>query len=255
MSDRAKTFAWASQLPPTERFILLALADHADQDGGHIDTALPSIAGKTGYAHRTVQRTVQKLIERGVLSLVAAPAGQASMYQINLSWQPEGMTHDHPRQGVTPVTRSPLTEDHPPPNSASQRPERAPSRAGASSSSVACVFNPDQVFDDPHEEEAARELVMRLKLTHRQARIGVRANRDGVDVDGWLDWLARVQEPEPMKILVARIKAGEPVPEIHRAPPAAPKPAMIPMPSEAERLAIRQKYSKQARQARQQARL
>lgn len=243
MSDRAKAFAWETGLPPTERFILLALADHADQDGGHIDTGLPSIAAKTGYAHRTVQRTVGKLLERGVLILVDAQPGIPSMYQIDITWRAEGVTHDHPCQDVTRDTRSPVTHDHPcqtitrdtvssPPSERMPTPQtRRPSRARVLTSSSeginAVKSSKEEGGGGPHKADVVAGLIA-LGLDSGQSRKALAANPrlSLADVAAWRDWLEAVDDPNPMPIMVARLKRGDPVPRIWgtRAPTTAPPP-------------------------------
>lgn len=243
MSDRARAFAWDCPLPPAERFVLLALADHADHAGGHIDTRLASIAAKTGYAHRTVQRIVRQLVERGVLVLVEATPGAVWMYRIDLAWRAEGVTSCHPCQDVTPDRGSPLTEDHPcqdvtpvrmspppvdravtPQISRARVPIARPSRARDLTSSS--VKGLDQ---DPTEEEGARAIVaglVELGLTHPQARQAVRANPGlgSQDIAAWSAWIEAVEDPRPMPIMVSRLKRGEPVPRIRAAPGQGARP-------------------------------
>lgn len=52
---------------PTERFVLLALADHADNDGENIYPAVATICKKTGYSERAVQGAIKELVASGVL--------------------------------------------------------------------------------------------------------------------------------------------------------------------------------------------
>lgn len=59
---------WALRLPPSEKFVLLALADNANDDG----TCWPSvstISGKTSLAERTVRGVIHRLQRTGYVSI------------------------------------------------------------------------------------------------------------------------------------------------------------------------------------------
>jgi Helix-turn-helix domain len=64
------SLVWESDLPPHETLILLALADHARDDGSRIYPSIATIARKTKYNRRTVQRIMRKLEEREILEVV-----------------------------------------------------------------------------------------------------------------------------------------------------------------------------------------
>lgn len=77
MSVKAMGWVWDSALPPSEKLIALAYADHADHDGGNIYPALDTIAAKTCMSRRNVIRVRQKLEERGVLIATKHATGRA----------------------------------------------------------------------------------------------------------------------------------------------------------------------------------
>ncbi len=54
---------------PTERFVLLALVDHADSEGENIYPSIASVCRKTGLSERTVQGAIKSLVASGVLEL------------------------------------------------------------------------------------------------------------------------------------------------------------------------------------------
>jgi len=70
-------------LPPGERLVMLALADHAGEDG----TCYPSIrrlCERTGMSERTVQGHIKKLTQAGYLTVAAnAGRGLANLYHVN----------------------------------------------------------------------------------------------------------------------------------------------------------------------------
>lgn len=65
MSIKAMSWVWEQHLASTTKLVLLALADHADDEG----TCWPRINGvaaKCGVSDRTVQRVLQKAQDNGV---------------------------------------------------------------------------------------------------------------------------------------------------------------------------------------------
>jgi hypothetical protein len=76
MSVKAMSLVWDVQCPgkindfdfkPGHKYVLIAYADHADQQGRNIYPAVLTIAGKTGYEERSVQRLTHELEEMGLL--------------------------------------------------------------------------------------------------------------------------------------------------------------------------------------------
>lgn len=58
---------WKLKQKPGLKFVLLALADHADHEGNGIYPAVDTIAQKTGYSRREVQRAQRELQRAGLL--------------------------------------------------------------------------------------------------------------------------------------------------------------------------------------------
>lgn len=70
MSVRAMSWAWSTPTDtPSERLVLLALADHAGEDG-ECWPGSASLAAKTGLSEGSVRRYITKLDERGILEKV-----------------------------------------------------------------------------------------------------------------------------------------------------------------------------------------
>ncbi len=76
MSVKTMAFVWDIACPetyndcefkPNHKYVLLAYADHADHNGKSIYPAIETIANKTGYDERTVQRITRELEEIGLL--------------------------------------------------------------------------------------------------------------------------------------------------------------------------------------------
>lgn len=60
-------WVWDQDMPTKEKFVLLAYADHADHEGGSIFPANATVAKKTGYSVRAIQRITRRLEESGFL--------------------------------------------------------------------------------------------------------------------------------------------------------------------------------------------
>lgn len=87
--------AWSTQCSPSEKLVLLALADWANDDG----VCWPSIkklSEKSSAGERSVQRAIKSLIAAGHLSREDRP-GKGVLFTV------------HPRQYDTPVNLAPVT--------------------------------------------------------------------------------------------------------------------------------------------------
>src|SRR5512138_2854074 len=76
MSVKAMSLVWDFKCPqiiggiqyrPSHKFTLLAYADHADHQGKNMWPSVPTIARKTGYEERSVQRLTNDLEAMGLL--------------------------------------------------------------------------------------------------------------------------------------------------------------------------------------------
>ena len=103
MSIKCLAWAWGRRLPPLPKLILLAVADHAD-DTGFAWPGINGVAEKCGLSRRTVQRHMNYLSDKGLVTVEprTRPDGSATSnsYQINM----------------TPVSEShpPASDCHPP---------------------------------------------------------------------------------------------------------------------------------------------
>ena len=94
MSVRIMSLAWELPLSPTEKLVILALADCAN-DEGECWPSIATIARKSNLGERSVQRSIQALKDAGHLSRHEV-AGKGCRYTI------------HPRHCDTPATKSPV---------------------------------------------------------------------------------------------------------------------------------------------------
>ena len=76
MSVKAMSLVWDLPCPgewngiefkPGHKYILIAYADHADHHGRNIYPAIATVAKKTGYEDRSVQRLTRELEDMGIL--------------------------------------------------------------------------------------------------------------------------------------------------------------------------------------------
>jgi hypothetical protein len=110
MSIKLMAWAWETDLPQTEKMVLLCLCDHAN-DSGDCWPSVARLAVKCSVTDRTVQKAIQSLKDRGILSWVDAP-GRTHRFTIN------------PRTTFTPENCSPPKMTTQPPNDVHPTPER-----------------------------------------------------------------------------------------------------------------------------------
>lgn len=85
MSVKVMGRVWELDLPANEKFVLLALADHADHDGNNVFPGLELIAFKTGYTTQQVRRIERKLETRKILIAVSRKPGKRIEYRIDMN--------------------------------------------------------------------------------------------------------------------------------------------------------------------------
>lgn len=87
MSIRLMTAVWDLVLAHDEQLVLLALADHAHDDGSRCFPGVRYLAWKTNYSERQIQRALRSLESSGLITPVAFAAGgrgHATEYRINI---------------------------------------------------------------------------------------------------------------------------------------------------------------------------
>jgi len=101
-------------LGPTERLIMLALADHAD-DSGRCYPSMQRLCKRTGLSDRAIQKNIKDLTEAGYLTVIPqAGQGGANVYIVTAT----------PERRSPPNEVRPRTSDTTPPNVVRQTPER-----------------------------------------------------------------------------------------------------------------------------------
>lgn len=106
---------WDLDLSHPRQSVMLALADHAHDDGTHCYPGVPYIAWKTGYTERNVTRILADLEEDGLIEAVAGKSGgygNHTEYEIHIEkgdkktpFQPKSL-----RKRVTSQTKTLTTQ-------------------------------------------------------------------------------------------------------------------------------------------------
>ena len=78
MSIRVMSEVWTTGLPTTEKMVLLAIADHASDDGTNAYPSQATIASKASISIRTVQRCVNNLVKAKYLTMHKHAGGSAN---------------------------------------------------------------------------------------------------------------------------------------------------------------------------------
>ena len=105
-------------LGPTERLVMLALADHADEEG-KCYPSMQRLCERTGLSERAVQMNVKRLVEAGYLRVsVGGGKGNANLYFVS-----PNPASDAPRTKCTPAPDAPQTPHQMRANPAPDAPE------------------------------------------------------------------------------------------------------------------------------------
>lgn len=120
MSVKQMAKVWSLDLPHNQLWVLMALADYADDDG-YCWPSAPKLAHKTGYSERQIRRLMEGLRDRGIITqkqrdgrssetwlhLNKAPAKKAftpdKMTGGKQDQTPDIAMSPHPGQNVTPT--------------------------------------------------------------------------------------------------------------------------------------------------------
>lgn len=92
MSVKASHWAWLQALPPPQKVVLLAMADHAD-DLGRCWPSIGLLARKSCSSPRTVQRVIRDLQAAGLVDVTPRPrsggkGNTSNLYTLALSAPP-----------------------------------------------------------------------------------------------------------------------------------------------------------------------
>lgn len=103
MSIKKMAEVWELDLPQNKLLVLLALADHANDEGRNVFPSVKRVAWKTGYSPRQIQRVLRQLEEDSLLIKESEGGGtQPRKYRIDTSAVPAKV----PFEDLYPHTRA-----------------------------------------------------------------------------------------------------------------------------------------------------
>ncbi len=85
MSVKQMALVWELDLAPNKRLVLLAYADHADDDGDNVFPSLGRVAHKTGYSVDQVRRISRELASDGLMEKVEEGVGRGNTHRYKLT--------------------------------------------------------------------------------------------------------------------------------------------------------------------------
>lgn len=104
MSFKVSALAWMVPVEKsTERLVLLALADRADDEGKNCYPSVETICGMTQMNRKTVFAVISRLAERGVLSVRKREVHNSNEYLLHIEDWPktEVPKTGRPKNGTT----------------------------------------------------------------------------------------------------------------------------------------------------------
>lgn len=115
MSVRAMLWAFDHAPPyltPTQRHVLVALADHVDDSTSEAWPSIGRLARRTGRGESTVRRALKAIEDAGIITidLQAAPSRGTDWTRPNLYlWHPDGIMDGTADRDIPPVDKPPVT--------------------------------------------------------------------------------------------------------------------------------------------------
>lgn len=172
------TAVWSIDLPDSQKIVLLALADCANDEGG-CWPSMATLAKKCSKGERTVQGVIKQLVEAGHLSRKEIP-GKGCQYTV------------HPRRDCTPAETAPRSEVRVPPQglrdtpaAAADKPSKNHQEPSIDSSSDDERVTVEDVVEGWNTTAAACGLPKVAKLTAERRRKVQARIRDFPDPDDW----------------------------------------------------------------------
>lgn len=170
MSVRCMTRVWDLDLPDSDKLVLLALADCAN-DEGHCWPSVASLVRKCSKSERTIQASIKRLVDEGLLLRREVP-GKGCNYTV----LPKTGAKTAPRSDCAPAKPAPAQRTTPTPAAAADKPSKNhQSEAKASSQRVVDHYN---LAAEKHNWpkvrvlDASRRQTLRLRLNaHGEAML------------------------------------------------------------------------------------
>lgn len=183
MSVRVMTAVWALSLPDSEKIVLLALADCAN-DEGHCWPGMASLVQKCSKGERTIQGAIQRLVGAGHLTR-SEVLGKGCNYTV------------HPRTDCAPAETAPRKECATPPQPSRDTPAAAagkPSKNHKKPSYLKGTGLPDGFPVEPYmalvkARKSLRNVAFTEEAAHGIVRKCLKLQGEGYDIEKLL-WKA-----------------------------------------------------------------
>lgn len=96
MSVRALSYVWPLPISPTEKLLMLALADHTNDEDHTCWPSLGHLEKKTGLSRTSVWRTIDRLVELGLVLRIPDTGRTSTVYRLTLN-ETLNQVHSEPR--------------------------------------------------------------------------------------------------------------------------------------------------------------
>lgn len=83
MSVKISGQVWELDLDPMDKFVLLALSDHADHEGQSIKPGNALLCAKTGLSEKTIGMKIARFLEMGILEPVEVSTGRGNVREFS----------------------------------------------------------------------------------------------------------------------------------------------------------------------------
>lgn len=198
MSVRVMTEVWNLNLPDSQKIVLLALADSAN-DEGHCWPSMLSLARKCSKGQRTVQGVIKALVEAGHVTRREV-AGRGCEYWV------------HPRKDCAPADTAPVQSSRPagtaprrrcaePPQPLRDTPAAAADKPSENHQEPSKDSQPDgdpalsvtEIIDGWNDLASRCGLATVVKLTEQRKR-KARSQAKRFSLDDWLSVFRRIEQ-------------------------------------------------------------
>lgn len=109
MSIFLMSLVWKTKLSQSQKMVLLALADHANDEGTHCFPAISTLEKKCSVVRRTIIRALNQLEKDGFLRRYERP-GRSTNYVLNLH-KLRGLVYDDTHDNLAGVSNCHITND------------------------------------------------------------------------------------------------------------------------------------------------
>lgn len=184
MSVAVMAWAFQQKLPSTEKFVLVALADRANDDG-HCWPGQRSLADKCSLSRQTVNRCVKTLETKGLLKIEARvdDVGRPLSNRYFLNW---GGTVSKSDRGMSPTTTGTVSQSD-------TDPSEDPSKEDPSvQTGESDALKPEDVIEGWNEQIAPLGLPKVCELTPKRKQMLTARIREHPDIGFWEQVLGNI---------------------------------------------------------------